>query len=229
MEALHIGHKKRGKLQWALLGLAGIVIIFLLGFKIGNDNAGTSEGVSTVGWAVSTFKGPDTTGITTQLDGTIEELELPIENDLEITTTHIVITTDNSEISITNENSVNVEGFTGKLTLKNDSLIVEGKAKSYSGQNTNIDWENVRKVKFTVLAGAVNIENFEMRSLEITPEGELSLENGVFTLDQENLNLRNYEGKLTVSLESGSSTLNLDGTTTGIQIDGKEFTATIKN
>ena len=226
MDMLHKAHKKKRTIVLAAIIIA--LVVFLTGVNIGNKQAASGDGISLTGYAVASLKGSPDVLLPVEISVAVDRLEIPIHSDLELSTTGVVIKTDDSTIRINNENKVSLKEFRGKMYWNESVLTIEGKAKQYFGQNTNIDWTRVKKVKLDVLQGSVVVKVFEVDDLTMFPIGTVMIEKNILTLDEQELILRDFLGSFDVSLNQSEVRLKMVGGVSSVRVNGEDYSILIK-
>lgn len=155
----------------------------------------------------------------------LEDFQVPIDNlDLTIKAEEVNIIMPSADITLTLEEPMVFESFTGTINWRNSMFTLEGQLTKYLNDLIKINWKTAEDVKIRVKQGEVSISQINIGSFAGVVSGEIKLGDKVtITPDKDLVTLHGFRGSFTSVVEDVQTKLILDGDIDNILLNSKEF------
>lgn len=154
-----------------------------------------------------------------------EDFQIPIDNlDLKIEAEEVDLIMPSADITLTLEEPMVFEAFTGTVNWRNSMFTLEGQLNKYLTDLIEINWKTAEDVKIRVKQGRVGISQINIASFGAIASGEIKLaEKATLNPSKDLVTLKNFRGSLTAVVEDMQTRLILDGAINKIFFGSEEF------
>lgn len=154
-----------------------------------------------------------------------ENFQIPVDNlDLTIEAQKVDIIMLSADITLTLEEPMVFESFTGTINWRNSMFTLEGQLQKYLTDLIEINWKTHEDVKIRVKEGSVSISQINIASFGSVVSGEIKLaEKVTINPNKDLVTMNEFRGSVTSVVEDIQTKLIFDGYIDTIFVDSEEF------
>ena len=155
----------------------------------------------------------------------LEDFQVPIDNlDLTIEAEEVDILMPSADITLTLEEPMVFEAFTGTLNWRDSMFTLEGQLTKYLNKLIKINWKTAEDVRIRVNHGVVSISQINIGTFSGVVSGEVKLGDKVTINPEKDLvTLKGFRGSFRSVIEDIQTQIILDGNIDNIFVNSKEF------